>query len=433
MLATVPVASPLCRRCCVASHNFISPLRFVGFACCFPIIQGLPDRDYYFDEDKEEKRIKYKEHVARMLYLLDQHLEGDGKESRAETDGEHWSKAAAEQIYQLELDLASSHMTKTENRDPDATYNKMGVEALVDDIGKGKFDFGSYFVGMGKPPSDLGNVNVRNKLALKKVAEVLSEVKPQTLRHYLRWHAVSSTAPYLAKAFVEEDFDFFERTLSGTDEIKQRWKRAMAWTERALGEVLGKLYCRKYFDEECKERALKIVEQVRQALQERLKEVDWMKADSTRQMALKKMQRFNVKIGYPNKWIDYTNLQIDPSSDDFLSMIFKAREFHHNRDVKDMNDKVDREKWCATASATETSLLPAIFLPNTRIFSSLPFRRSSVLRHFSRFMFPQTVNAYYHPNLNEIVFPAAILQHPFFDKDADDAVNFGAMGAVVGT
>jgi len=268
----------------------------------------------------------------------------------------------------------------------------MSVQALVNDIGENKFDFGRYFVGMGKGPSELGDVNVRNTAALQKVAQIVASVDPDVLKSYLYWHAVSSAAPYLPKAFVDEDFDFFERTLSGTQEIKPRWKRAMAWTERAVGEVLGKLYCAKYFDEDCKQRALKIVEQVRCALQERLAEVDWMKADSTRQMAMKKMERFNVKIGYPNKWIDYGLLQFSPD-DDFLSMVFKARKFHHDRDVKEMNDVVDREKW---------------------------------------FMFPQTVNAYYHPNLNEIVFPAAILQHPFFNKDADNAVNFGAMGAVVG-
>jgi putative endopeptidase len=166
----------------------------------------------------------------------------------------------------------------------------------------------------------------------------------------------------------------------------------MAFTESALGEALGQTYCSKYFDETCKEKALSIVEQVRQALEERLKEVDWMKSESTRSAALMKMSRFKVKIGYPDKWIDFSSLDIH-EGDPFLSMVYKSRSFHHKREVQEMNAPTNRDKW---------------------------------------FMTPQTVNAYYHPSLNEIVFPAAILQPPFFDPEADDAVNFGSMGAVVG-
>jgi predicted metalloendopeptidase len=153
---------------------------------------------------------------------------------------------------------------------------------------------------------------------------------------------------------------------------------------------LGRLYCAKHFDEECKARAYNIVEQVRKALEERLKEVEWITSDSTRQEALEKMTKFRLKIGYPSKWLDYSKLELRGS---FLDMLFAARAFDHDRTVQEMNAPTDREKW---------------------------------------FMTPQTVNAYYHPTLNEVVFPAAILQHPFFDKNADDAVNFGAIGAVFG-
>lgn len=166
----------------------------------------------------------------------------------------------------------------------------------------------------------------------------------------------------------------------------------MAFTESALGEALGQIYCAKYFDESCKEKALFIVESVRKALEERLKEVDWMQSDSTREQALKKMNRFNVKIGYPDEWIDYSPLNI-VAGESFLSMIFKSRHFDHLQEIKEMNAPTDKKKW---------------------------------------FMTPQTINAYYHPSLNEIVFPAAILQAPMFDPDADVAVNFGAIGAVVG-
>jgi putative endopeptidase len=338
---------------------------------------GLPDRDYYFDEDKEDKRVAYKIHVANMLALLN----GTDDEDMAD---------AAESIYtDIEIKLAEKHMTKTENRDPEATYNKMSLDDLTNKCCGGLFDFSAYFAG-STGLDDLGDLNVRHTAALERTVEIATTVDAQVLRNYLRWTAVRSFAQYLCKPFVDENFNFYERTLMGTQEIKPRWKRAMAFTESALGEALGQMYCASYFDEECKERALTIVENVREALEERLKEVDWIKSDETRENAMKKMKRFKVKIGYPDKWIDYTPLDI---SGDFLDMVFNSRAFEHSREVKEMNQPTNRDKW---------------------------------------FMTPQTVNAYYHPSLNEIVFPAAILQHPFFNRDADDAVNYGAMGAVVG-
>lgn len=249
---------------------------------------GMPDRDYYFDEDKEDKRVAYKKHMAKMLTLLDDPMA---------TEPTDEATTAAEKVYAMELRLAEAHMTKTECRDPEATYNKMSVADLVE-LGSGAFDFASYFVGAtGKSAEELGDINCRNTEALKRVAEVASTIEPEVLSIYLRWASVKSCAPYLSKAFVEENFDFFERTLSGTEEMKPRWKRAMAFTESALGEALGQLYCAKYFDEACKGRALQIVENVRKALEERLKEVEWMTSDSTREAGLKKMSRFKVKIG----------------------------------------------------------------------------------------------------------------------------------------
>lgn len=192
----------------------------------------------------------------------------------------------------------------------------------------------------------LGDFNVRNVQALKRVADVAATVPPATLRAYLRWHVIKSCAPYLSKAFVMAHFDLFEKTLSGTQEIKPRWKRVMAFTEDAVGEALGKLYCAKYFDEASKERALQIVEQVRQALEARLKEVEWMTADATRQEALRKMQSFGVKIGYPDKWMDYCSLEIDADASlPFMEMVFRAREFDFLEKVKEMNAPTDRAKW----------------------------------------------------------------------------------------
>ena len=351
---------------------------------------GLPDRDYYFDEDKETKRTAYKLHIAKMLSLLNDPTSTTTNDNDDEVDERFTSMANS--IYELESKLAQAHMTKTENRDPEATYNKMTIEEFTKSCNS-VFHFSAFFTSAtNKTVQELGDINVRNTKALHCVAECIAQVDAETLKNYLRWRSIRSCANYLPKAFVNENFHFNETVLAGTEEIKPRWKRAMAYTEGALGEALGQIYCAKYFDESCKKKALFIVESVRQSLEGRLKEVDWIKSESTREQALKKMSRFNVKIGYPDKWIDYTTLVIE-RDEPFLSMIFKSRVFDHILEVKEMNTPTDKDKW---------------------------------------FMTPQTVNAYYHPNLNEIVFPAAILQAPFFDPNADDAINFGSMGAVVG-
>jgi putative endopeptidase len=249
---------------------------------------GLPDRDYYFDEDKEDKRQAYKKCIALMLTLLEDPNAQEASEA---------NMGLAENVFELELGLAKSHMSRTENRDPHATFNKMSVLELTNRTSDA-FDFPAYFLGAtGKAAEDLGDINVRNTIAVEKAVELASTVDSDTLRGYLRWKVAESSAPYLCKSFVDAHFDFYEKTLSGTQEIKPRWKRAMAFTENALGEALGKIYCAKCFDETSKERALEIVEKVRQALEERLKEVDWIKAESTRNEALKKMSKFRVKIG----------------------------------------------------------------------------------------------------------------------------------------
>jgi putative endopeptidase len=394
---------------------------------------GLPDRDYYFDEDKAEKRTAYQKHIANMLTLLDPTV-------YTETVATETSAL----IYGIELDIAGSHMTKTEKRDPLATYNKMDVAALTE-LCNGSFDFATFLTAMGKESVDaIGDINVRNVKAIQKIAQVLSGLDATTMVHYLKWHTISKVASYLPKVFVDEDFHFYQTVLSGTKELKPRWKRAMAMTETALGEALGKMYCNKYFDEDCKNRAFAIVESVRAALEERLKEVPWMTADATREAALKKMKNFKIKIGknrtsikvrsgdecmvvyfcpfvgltslgfnetniendqfffgwllpkllpgYPDAWIDYSSMTVEDNVP-FVSLVLASKQFHHLREMQEMNAPTDRTKWEMT---------------------------------------PQTINAYYHPSLNEIVFPAAILQPPFFNKDADDAVNYGAMGAIVG-
>ena len=343
---------------------------------------GLPDRDYYFDEDKADKRDLYKKHIANMLVLLD-----------ADAYDDATAATVAQRIYEVELEIAGAHMTKTERRDPLATYNKMTIAKLTEEICGGVFDFASYFVGLGKDSVEaVGEVNVRNVEAIKKTAAVVMALDADTMEHYMKWHMVSKLAAYLPAPFVAEDFDFFQKTLSGTKELKPRWKRAMAMTETALGEALGKMYCERYFDADCKQRAFAIVESVRAALEERLQEVDWMTSEETRKNALLKMANFKIKIGYPDKWIDYTSMELSEGAA-FVQLVLASKRFHHHREMAEMNAPTDRGKWHMT---------------------------------------PQTINAYYHPSLNEIVFPAAILQPPFFNKEADDAVNYGAMGAIVG-
>jgi putative endopeptidase len=364
----------------------------------------MPDRDYYLMEDKEKQRAMYVEHIANLLSLLYRSdrpsISEDAASAVTTTSAANWSKLAsdlgevrrrAERIVELETVLARAHMSRTDNRDPHATYNRrMLQDVAAGEESGGRLDFVAY-VGPSKCEG-WGPVNVRNTSALAEAERIVTSMDdPEDLRCWLHFKCVSSCAPYLSEPFVQEHFDFHERKLSGTEQIKPRWKRAMAWTEAALGEALGQLYCARHFDDNCKARAYRIVDQVRQALEDRLKEVEWITSDSTRQHALEKMSKFRIKVG-SGFTIDYSSLQLNPDMT-FLEMVFASRAFDHARAIAEMNAPTDREKW---------------------------------------FMTPQTVNAYYHPSLNEIVFPAAILQFPFFDRDADDAVNYGAIGAVVG-
>lgn len=247
---------------------------------------GLPDRDYYFDEDKEEHRKKFTTHIQNTLNLLQGEKPG----------GKRVADSAAQLVLELESKLAEKHFTRTENRDPHATYHKMTLADWLDQTKEHPFAWDAY-LDFSTNNKELGEINVRQPEALKMVALLATTVEPETLRNYLRFHVIKSYSPYLSSKYVNENFEFYEKTLSGTNEIKPRWKRVMGFTESALGEALGELYCQKYFDESSKDRALAIVEQVRQALEDRLKEVDWIKSEGTRQEALKKMSKFRVKIG----------------------------------------------------------------------------------------------------------------------------------------
>ena len=235
-----------------------------------------------------------------------------------------------------------------------------------------------------------GIINVSTIEPLVKMGSILrSAVLDGTLSHYLTFHVLNKFVDHLGVEWQSLHFDFFKKTLGGAKEMKERWKRALEFQEAALGDAMGKLYVSKHFDDTCKQKALNIVYAVRDAWRQRLEEVEWM-SEETRKEALLKMDKFNVKIGFPDKWTDYSALAI--TSDSHVTNMIAAGVFHKNRDVIRINKPTDRDRW---------------------------------------FMVPQMVNAYYHPMLNEIVFPAAILQAPFFDPDADIAVQFGGFGCVV--
>jgi putative endopeptidase len=335
---------------------------------------GLPDRDYYVktDEDSKKKRAAYIEHVTKMLTLL----------------GEPASKAAddAKKIMEFETSLAKASRTRVELRDPQKNYNKMPeaeVQKLTPD-----WNWTDYFkaINLAEP----GDINVGQPDFFKAANAALTNTSIDDWKAYLRWHLINAAAAELSNDFVNENFNFNQGVLRGTKEIKPRWRRVVASTDAALGEALGKLYVADYFPPEAKARALEMINNLKAALADRVKTLDWMD-EPTKQQALKKLAAMNVKIGYPDKWRDYSLLKIDRGP--YVLNAMRAANFEVNRDIKKIGKLVDRSEWEMT---------------------------------------PPTVNAYYNPNMNEIVFPAGILQPPFFDPKADDAVNYGGMGAVIG-
>jgi putative endopeptidase len=357
----------------------------------------MPDRDYYLDADKAEKREKYVGYLKEVFLLLGKH----GVKGKFYSDPEVCSKVANE-VLLFETALAKLHLTRTESRDPKLTYNKMNILDLVKrcknvplewskylatGIPDMKFDWLQYFEMIGKPALEMGDINVSSINAVTRFMQLLDN---DALEHYLLFHVLNSFAPHLSDDFVQAHFQFHEKDLKGTSEMLPRWKRGLQGLESALGESLGKLYVAKHFPEHAKSRALQVVESVRDALRERLQEVKWMSPES-RVEALKKMEKFKVKIGYPDVWRDYSELIVEENK--HVANVIASRRFDFQLELRRMNAPTDRQRW---------------------------------------FMTPQTVNAYYHPSLNEIVFPAAILQPPFFDANADVAVQYGSLGAVVG-
>src|SRR6266699_5373476 len=335
---------------------------------------GMPDRDYYTKTDEASKKLRdqYLAHVAKMLTLL----------------GQSANKAAdeAKKIMALETSLAQASRTRVELRDPQKNYNKMtqeNLQALTPD-----WNWADYFKGINLV--EPGDINVQQPEFFKAANAAFTGTPIDDWKTYLRWHLVNAAAPELSNDFVDEDFNFKDGVLRGTKQIKPRWKRVVISTDGAIGEALGKLYVADYFPPEAKARALELVNNLKEALSDRIKTLEWMD-EPTKQEALKKLAAFTVKIGYPEKWRDYSQLKIDRGP--LVLNAIRAENFEVNRQLKKIGKPVDRTEWGMT---------------------------------------PPTVNAYYNPNMNEIVFPAGILQPPFFYANADDAINYGGIGAVIG-
>jgi len=335
---------------------------------------GLPDRDYYLRTDAKSARLRelYLAHIARMLQLA-----GDAPAA---------AQASAAAVMRLETALAQASKTNVDLRDPVANYHKMPVA----DVQKlmPHFDWRAYFAGVGV--AEPAEIDVGQPDFFQACDGLLAATPVADWRAYLRWHLLHATAGYLSDSFVKENFAFYGRTLTGTPELKERWKRVLATVDGKMGEDLGQLYVGEYFPPRAKARMLQLVGNLRAALRERLANVEWMDAQ-TRAAAIVKLDALGVKIGYPDKWKDYSALKIDRGA--YVLNVLRANEFNVRRDLNKIGHPVDRTEWQMT---------------------------------------PPTVNAYYDPSMNEIVFPAGILQTPFFDPKADDAVNYGGIGAVIG-
>jgi putative endopeptidase len=335
---------------------------------------GLPEREYYLKQDDKSKQLReaYVHHVAKMFELL-----GDPADTAA---------AEGSTVLGIETALATASMKNTDLRDPEKTYHRMKLADLQSMAPN--FDWESYFKAVGRP--DLKEINVGQPDFFKALDTQLTKTPIADWKTYYRWHLVNSSANGLPEKFVDEEFEFRGKTLTGAKEIQPRWKRCVQATDRSLGEALGQLYVQKYFPPDAKAHALVMVHNLIAALRDDLQTLSWMSPE-TRSQATAKLEAFAVKIGYTDKWRDYSALKID--RDSFLANERRAAAFDSHRRLAKIGQPVDRTEWGMT---------------------------------------PPTVNAYNNSSMNEIVFPAGILQPPFYDPKADDAVNYGGMGAVIG-
>ena len=335
---------------------------------------SMGERDYYLEDTENSKRIRtaFLSHVEKMYKLA-------GMDDAT-------AKRGAALVMDIETRLAKAYRSRTELRDPHANYNKMTMEEAKKLCPT--FGWDAFLAAMDF--KDVKEIIIGQPASLQAAAEILhtTPVADQTL--YLQWKAISYAASMLSDEFAEENFNFFGRTMRGAQQMQPRWKRAVAVVSGALGEAVGQMYVEKYFPAEAKERMITLVRNLQESLGERIQALEWM-GDSTKVKALEKLATFHVKIGYPDKWKDYSTLDI--KDDSFLANMERANLWSHAEMLAKVGQPVDKDEWHMT---------------------------------------PQTVNAYYNPTTNEICFPAGILQYPFFDMNADDAFNYGAIGVVIG-
>jgi putative endopeptidase len=335
---------------------------------------GLPDRDYYTRTDDKSKQLRadYAAHISRMFVLA-----GDSQEKAA---------AESQATMNFETALANASMSRVQMRDPHAVWHKMTLpqlQALAP-----AWPWEAYFRQRNAP--EFSSINVEQPDFFKETNRLLTAVALDQWKSYLRWHLLHSSAGELSEAFVQENFNFYGMKLAGSKQIQPRWKRCVQSVNRNLGEALGQVYVEKYFPPEAKARAREMVMNLIDALKSDIPALAWMGPD-TKKAALQKLEAFEIKIGYPDKWRDYSALSVDKTA--YLANVRRAVEFENARELHKISKPVDRTEWDMT---------------------------------------PPTVNAYYNPTMNEIVFPAGILQPPFYDPKADDAINYGGMGAAIG-
>ncbi|MCQ2310678.1 MAG: M13 family metallopeptidase [Paludibacteraceae bacterium] len=333
---------------------------------------ALGEKEYYFDQDEHTTMIRdeYKKHIAKMFELFG-YLDGD---------------LAADVILRMETRLAGAALNNVELRDPVANYNKMSIAELQQMVPQ--IDWRTYLDLSGLHTD---SINVGQVEHLKEAGKMWADESLEDLKTFFIWQIIDGSAGYLSQDVYMENFHFYGQILSGTPEPKPLWKRATGMVNGTLGEAVGQMYVKKYFPEENKARMLALVKNLQKSLGERIQALDWM-SDTTKAKAQEKLDAFTIKIGYPDKWRDYTALDIDPSLS-LYENVLRASRFEQDYSISYLDKPVDKAKW---------------------------------------YMTPQTVNAYYNPSSNEICFPAAILQYPFFDMSADDAFNYGAIGVVIG-
>ncbi|HNF71006.1 MAG TPA: M13 family metallopeptidase, partial [Chitinophagaceae bacterium] len=333
---------------------------------------ALPDRDYYLKEDKKDIRNKYVQHVMAMMKLSG--------------DNENEARTHANTIVEMETALAQASMDRVTMRDPYKVYNKFSLAQF--NVSTPGLNWKNILADMWVKNQD--TILVATPDFFSAMADMFQKRPIADWKVYLKWHMIHRNAGFLGTAFDQENFNFYGRTLRGQQEQKPRWKRILAVVDGAVGEQLGKMYTDKYFTADAKKRMMELVNNLSVAYESRINQLDWMSAE-TKTKAKEKLHAFIKKIGYPDKWRDYSSLQISRAS--FMKNLIASNIFDYKYNISKLGKPVDRTEWGMT---------------------------------------PPTVNAYYNPAFNEIVFPAGILQYPFFDKNADDAVIYGAIGGVIG-